>query len=66
MALTITDAEDDEMDMFIETVLNAYKDGLCTLSDARGSIAQVMAAALMDGNFVGELRGHTKMFLRNA
>jgi hypothetical protein len=66
MALSITEANHRELDAYLDAVLNSYRNGHCNLSDARGSLAQVISAGLRDLNFMGEVRGHTKLFLRHS
>ena len=65
MAIWITRYEQMEMDRYLDAVLNSYRDGRCNLSDARGSLNQVISKGLRDLNIMGEVRGQYKRFLQS-
>jgi hypothetical protein len=48
MAIDLTEDDHIALDGFLDTILNAYKDGKLTLDEARSHLAQVVAAAAID------------------
>ncbi len=66
MALQLSGKDDDDIQRFLRTVLDAYKNGWCDREDARIGLAHVLDAALnQNANFMGEVRTMTKLHIRS-